>query len=98
MVRPVVCEVFHISAQHMNIHALPVSRCAPSICVDFPGRDAVTTTPAKCRVALSVCCYTITVQMLSTRAEQAATQAAASDLMLVGVNCTSTQIGVKTAS
>ena len=54
VVCPVVCEIFQIGAQHMNIHALPVSRCAPSVRADLLGRDAVTAAPAKHHVAFCV--------------------------------------------
>ena len=54
MVRSVVCEVFYISAQHMNIHASPLSRRSSSVCADLPGWNAVTAFPANDHVLLAL--------------------------------------------
>lgn len=54
MIRSVVCEVFHVSAQDMHVHACPLSRCSHCACAGFLGRNAVCPTPAEHHAALAL--------------------------------------------
>lgn len=88
MVRSVVCEIFYISAQNMNVDASPLSRCSPSVCAGLPGWNAVTAFPATDHVVSHGADTCPGTRSRLTHVEHAALQQIGqqqpSDLMLVG--------------